>query len=65
MILTARLPDLGDIAYWQLPSGGAHGLDIDHSRHRLYAACDDGALTEVDSDSGKVTNAWPIAALRT
>jgi hypothetical protein len=42
MILTARLPDLGDIAYWQLPSGGAHGLDIDHSRHRLYAACDDG-----------------------
>jgi DNA-binding beta-propeller fold protein YncE len=61
MILTARLPDLGDVAHWQLPSGGAHGLDLDHSGHRLYAACDDGELVEVDSDSGKVTNAWPIA----
>jgi DNA-binding beta-propeller fold protein YncE len=61
MILAARLPDLGDVIHWPLPSGGAHGLDIDHSRHRLYAACDDGELVEVDSTSGKVTNAWPIA----
>ena len=61
MILTARLPDLSDIAHWQLPSGGAHGLDIDHSRNRLYAACDDGQLVEVDSDSGRVTAVWPIA----
>ena len=28
---------------------------------RLYAACDDGALVEVDSHSGEVTNVWPIA----
>ncbi len=28
---------------------------------RLYAACDDGALVEVDSRSGEVTNVWPIA----
>lgn len=61
MILTARLPDLGDIAHWQLPSGGAHGLDIDHTRHRLYAACDDGELVEADSTTGKITNVWPIA----
>jgi hypothetical protein len=27
----------------------------------VYAACDDGALVEVDSGSGKVTNVWPIA----
>ncbi|MET4258421.1 hypothetical protein ABIC09_003366 [Bradyrhizobium sp. S3.12.5] len=61
MILSARLPDLSEIAYWPLPSGGAHGLDIDHVRNRLYAACDDGDLVEIDSKSGKVTNAWPIA----
>jgi hypothetical protein len=61
MILCARLPDLGDVIHWPLPSGGAHGLDIDHFNHRLYAACDDGALVEVDSTCGKVTNVWPIA----
>ncbi|MGV7213242.1 YncE family protein [Bradyrhizobium sp. UFLA05-112] len=61
MILSARLPDLGDVVHWPLPSGGAHGLDIDHISHRLYAACDDGELVEVDSTSGKVTNVWPIA----
>jgi hypothetical protein len=61
MILVARLPDLSPIAQWRLPSGGAHGLDIDHAAGRLYAACDDGALVEVDSRSGEVTNVWPIA----
>jgi len=61
MILVARLPDLSPIAQWRLPSGGAHGLDIDHAAGRLYAACDDGALVEVDSRSGDVINIWPIA----
>ena len=61
MVLVARLPDLGDVIRWKLPSGGAHGLDIDHARHRLYAACGDGALVEIDSGSGKLTNVWPIA----
>jgi DNA-binding beta-propeller fold protein YncE len=61
MVLVASLPDLGPIAQWTLPSGGAHGLDIDHSRGRLYVACDDGALVEIDSTSGEVTNVWPIA----
>ncbi len=60
MVLVVSLPDLSPIAQWKLPSGGAHGLDIDHSRGRLYAACDDGALVEIDSSSGKVTNVWPI-----
>jgi hypothetical protein len=57
MMLVARLPDLSPIAQWKLPSGD--GLDIDHSRGRLYAACDDGALVELDSTSGEVTNVWP------
>jgi hypothetical protein len=61
MILVTGLPDLRPLAQWRLPSGGAHGLDIDHARGRLYAACDDAELVEVDSHSGKVTNVWPIA----
>jgi len=61
MVLVARLPDLDGIMHWKLPAGGAHGLDIDHSRQRLYAACDDSALVEIHSGSGKVTNVWPIA----
>jgi hypothetical protein len=61
MILVAGLPDLRPLAQWLLPSGGAHGLDIDHSRGRLYAACDAGDLVEIDSGSGGVTNVWPIA----
>jgi hypothetical protein len=61
MILVASLPDLRPIAQWRLPSGGAHGLDIDHAAGRLYAACDDGALVEVNSRDGDVTNVWPIA----
>lgn len=61
MILVASLPDLSPFAQWRLPSGGAHGLDIDHARGRLYAACDDAELVELDSQSGEVTNVWPIA----
>jgi hypothetical protein len=63
MILAARLPDLGKVVHWPLPSAGAHGLDIDHARNRLYAACDDGDLVEVDSSSGNVTAVWPIAGV--
>jgi hypothetical protein len=61
MVLVARLPDLGEVTHWRIPSSGAHGLDIDHSRGRLYAACDDSSLVEMGSTSGEVTNIWPIA----
>jgi hypothetical protein len=63
MVLVAHLPDLSDVRHWPLPSGGAHGLDIDHARQRLYAACDEGALVEVDSLSGNVKDVWPIAGV--
>ena len=63
MVLVARLPDLSDVEHWELPSAGAHGLDIDHRRGRLYVACDDGALVEIDTGSGAVTNQWPIAGV--
>jgi len=63
MILVARLPDLTDVIHWPLPAGGAHGLDIDHRRERLYAACDAGKLVEIDSRTGDVTNIWSIAGV--
>src|SRR4051794_2788602 len=61
MVLVARLPDLGEPMHWKIPSFGAHGLDIDHSRQRLYVACDDSTLVEMSSISGEVTKVWAIA----
>jgi DNA-binding beta-propeller fold protein YncE len=63
MVFVARLPELNEVRHWKLPSGGAHGLDIDHQRGRLYVACDDGALVEVDIGSGEVSGEWPIAGV--
>ena len=60
MVLTARLPDFSDVEHWSLPSGGAHGMDIDHARNLLYVACDDGALVEVDTRTGKSGRQWPL-----
>jgi len=61
MVLVARLPDLKEVEHWKLSPGGAHGLDIDHKRGRLYVACDEAALVEVDIGSGQPSNQWPIA----
>jgi hypothetical protein len=61
MVLVARLPDLGAVTHWKIPSSGAHGLDIDHARALLYVAGDDSTLVEMSSISGEVTNVWPIA----
>jgi DNA-binding beta-propeller fold protein YncE len=61
MVLVARLPDLGEVEHWKLSPGGAHGLDIDHKRGRLYVACDDAILVEVNSTSGATSNEWPIS----
>ena len=61
LVLVVSLPDLRTLAQLKVPKGGAHGLDIDHARGRLYVACDDNALVEIDSRSGTVENVWPIA----
>src|SRR5262245_65000838 len=61
MVLVARLPELKEVEHWKLSAGGAHGLDIDHKRNRLYVACDDAALVEVNTESGETSNAWPLA----
>jgi hypothetical protein len=60
MVLTARLPDLSSVEYWPLPSGGAHGMDINHDDGLLYVACDDGALVEVDARNGEIRQKWPL-----
>jgi len=62
MLLVARLPELNEVWHWPLPSKGAHGLDIDRRAGLLYAACDEGALVEVDADSGAVRGTWPLEA---
>jgi DNA-binding beta-propeller fold protein YncE len=61
MVLVARLPDLGDVQHWLLPSPGAHGLDIDHRAGCLYAACDGGALIAVSTATGECRAQWPLA----
>lgn len=61
MVMVAQLPELVHIAHWKVRAGGAHGLEIDHQRGRLYVACDDKVLTELDIGSGKISNEWPIA----
>ena len=61
IVLVARLPDLSSVAHWPLPSGGAHGMDINHAANLLYVACDDGALVEVDTRTGKPQCDWPLA----
>jgi DNA-binding beta-propeller fold protein YncE len=63
MVFVARLPALRDVEHWKLPSRGAHGVDIDHRRCRLYVACDDGALVEVDIHAGTASDQWPIAGV--
>jgi hypothetical protein len=61
MVLVARLPDLTAVQHWPLPSGGAHGIDIDHGGGLLYVACDAGSLVEVDIRFGEVRREWPLA----
>src|SRR5260370_41650344 len=44
MVLVAQLPELSAVQQWSLPSGGAHGMDINHGAEILYVACDGGLL---------------------
>lgn len=63
MVLVARLPELGAVEHWPLPSVGAHGMDIDHAAQLLYVACDGGLLVEVDTWSGQMKREWPLAGV--
>jgi hypothetical protein len=61
MVLVARLPQLGQVQHWALPSHGAHGIDIDHQAGLLYVACDGGALVQLDTVAGEIRHEWPLA----
>ena len=37
-----------------VPSAGPHGLDLDVVARRLFCACDEGRLVELDADTGSV-----------
>jgi hypothetical protein len=63
MVLVARLPELNAVQHWLLPSGGAHGMDINHGADLLYVACDGGSLVEVDAKSGELRREWPLAGV--
>jgi DNA-binding beta-propeller fold protein YncE len=53
VVVDARNPR--DVArVFPVPSAGPHGLDLDLARHRLFCACDSGALITLDARSGKV-----------
>src|SRR5712671_2785980 len=60
MVLVARLPELNAVQHCSLPSGGAHGMDINHGADLLYVACDGGLLVEVDVRSGEMQREWPV-----
>src|SRR6266576_3688878 len=63
MVLVARLPELNGVQHWLLPSGGAHGMDINHRADLLYVACDGGLLVEVDAESGEMRRDWTLAGV--
>jgi DNA-binding beta-propeller fold protein YncE len=63
MVLVAQLPELNAVKHWSLPSGGAHGMDINHGSDLLYVACDGGLLVEVDTRSGEMRREWPLAGV--
>ncbi len=60
MVLVADLPDLSNVRHWPLPSFGAHGIDIDHDRQRLFVACDAGELIAVSSRDGTILGRWAL-----
>jgi hypothetical protein len=63
MVLVARLPELTAVQHWLLPSGGAHGMDINRGADLLYVACDGGLLVEVDAQSGQMRREWQLAGV--
>lgn len=45
---------------WPLPSLGAHGIDLDADRGRLYVACDGRELLELAIETGLVQRRWQL-----
>jgi DNA-binding beta-propeller fold protein YncE len=51
------------VAKWPVTGGKVNvGIALDETHHRLFVACREGKLMVLDSDTGKVLQALPIAA---
>jgi DNA-binding beta-propeller fold protein YncE len=53
-ILDAKDPD-GLLGAFRIPAAGPHGLDLDPRGRRLFCACDEGRLYEIDLETEKVS----------
>lgn len=59
-VIDARRPDR--LAHmFAVPAAGPHGLDLDRETHRLFCACDAGALATLDARSGKILSVQPLS----
>jgi DNA-binding beta-propeller fold protein YncE len=59
-IIDAKDPD-GLTGSYHIPAVGPHGLDLDRGGRRLFCACDDGSLYEIDLESEKVLEPSKLA----
>ncbi len=59
-VLDAKDPD-GLLGSYQIPAAGPHGLDLDRRGRRLFCACDEGRLYEIDLESEKVSEPSKLA----
>ncbi len=59
-ILDAKDPD-GLAGSYHIPAVGPHGLDLDRQGRRLFCACDEGRLYEIDLESGNVSEPSKLA----
>jgi DNA-binding beta-propeller fold protein YncE len=62
VVVDARQPDRV-ARTMPIPAAGAHGLDLDLAMHRLFCACDAGALITLDAHSGKVLDEKPLSGV--
>ena len=53
MVLVARLPGLDEVQHWNFRSAARTGSTSIISDGRLYVACDDAAVVEVDAQFGR------------
>jgi YVTN family beta-propeller protein len=58
-VLVVELRGFSTRACWPLPSGGAHGIDLDPAG-RLFVACDGGSLIALAAGSGAVIGQWSL-----
>ncbi len=59
-VIDGEDPD-GLAGSFQIPGVGPHGLELDVERRRLFCACDDGGLYDVDLESDRVSKMADLA----